>query len=60
LTTAIATGALMALPIGFESGRGMRRLVGNDGNDAASLSSAWFLTPSLVPGTTGALVGRSF
>jgi membrane-associated phospholipid phosphatase len=56
-------GALMALPIGFESGRGMRRLVGNDGsdgNDAASLSSAWFLTPSLVPGTTGALVGRSF
>jgi membrane-associated phospholipid phosphatase len=53
-------GALMALPIGLESGRGMRRLVGGDGGDAAPLPSAWFVAPSLVPGTTGALVGRSF
>jgi hypothetical protein len=50
-------GALMALPIGFESGRGMRRLVVSD---AAPLPSAWFVAPSLSPGTTGALVGRSF
>ena len=50
-------GALMALPIGFESGRGMRRLVVSD---AAPWPSAWFVVPSLSPGTTGAWVGRRF
>jgi membrane-associated phospholipid phosphatase len=53
-------GALMALPIGFETGRGMRRLIGSDGNDAAPLLSAWFVVPSSVPGTTGASVGCRF
>jgi membrane-associated phospholipid phosphatase len=53
-------GALMALPIGLETGRGMRRLVGTSGSDAAPLPSAWFVAPSFSPGTTGASLGRSF
>jgi membrane-associated phospholipid phosphatase len=50
-------GALMALPIGLETGRGTRRLVAGD---VALSPSAWFIAPSLVPGATGASVGRSF
>jgi hypothetical protein len=50
----------MAWPIGFETGRGMRRLIGSAGNDAAPLLSAWFVVPSSVPGTTGASVGCRF
>lgn len=50
-------GALMAFPIGMSTGRGMRSVV--DGKKAAP-PSAWFVTPSLRPEATGAMVGRFF
>lgn len=50
-------GALMAFPIGMSTGRGMRSVV--DGKKAAP-PTAWFMTPSLRPEVTGAMVGRSF
>lgn len=50
-------GALMALPIGLSTGKGMRRLV--QGNKAPS-PSAWFIGPSLRADVTGAVLGRAF
>jgi membrane-associated phospholipid phosphatase len=51
-----AAGALMAFPIGMSTGRGMRSVV--DGRKASP--TAWFVTPSLRPEVSGAMVGRSF
>ena len=48
-------GALMAFPIGMSTGRGMRGVV--DGKKPRP-QSAWFVTPSLRPEVTGAMVGR--
>jgi len=50
-------GALMALPIGLSTGRGMRGVV--DGKKARP-QSAWFVTPSLRSDLTGASLGRAF
>lgn len=50
-------GALMAFPIGMSTGRGMRAVV--DGKKARP-QSAWFVTPSLRPEVTGAMIGRFF
>jgi membrane-associated phospholipid phosphatase len=50
-------GALMALPIGISTGRGMRALVRGA---RAPTPSAWFVTPSLRADTVGALLGRGF
>lgn len=49
-------GALMAFPIGMSTGRGMRSVV--DGKKATP--TAWFVTPSLRPEATGAMLGRFF
>jgi membrane-associated phospholipid phosphatase len=50
-------GALMAFPIGMSTGRGMRAVV--DGKKARP-QSAWFVTPSLRPDMSGAMIGRFF
>ena len=50
-------GALMALPIGLSTGKGMRSLV--QGEKARS-QSAWFIGPSLHADVTGAVLGRAF
>jgi membrane-associated phospholipid phosphatase len=49
-------GALVGLPIGLATGRGMRSVV--DGNKPEK--AAWFVAPSLRPEVAGAMVGRAF
>jgi membrane-associated phospholipid phosphatase len=56
-TSDAVAGALMAFPIGMATGRGMRSVV-EGGNPRPR--SAWFVTPSLRPEVTGAMVGRWF
>jgi len=50
-------GALFAMPIGFSTGQGMRRLVLGE---KAPKQSAWFIVPSLRADVTGAVLGRAF
>jgi hypothetical protein len=50
-------GALLAMPIGLSTGKGMRGLV--QGERARS-QSAWFMGPLLRADTTGAVLGRAF
>jgi membrane-associated phospholipid phosphatase len=50
-------GALMALPIGLSTGKGMRGLV--EGAKPHG-QSAWFVTPALAGNVTGAALGRWF
>jgi membrane-associated phospholipid phosphatase len=50
-------GALMAFPIGMSTGRGMRAVVQGE---KARPQSAWFVTPSLRPEVSGAMIGRIF
>jgi membrane-associated phospholipid phosphatase len=49
-------GALMGLPIGLATGRGMRSVV--DGKPPGK--TAWFVAPSLRPEVAGAMLGRAF
>jgi membrane-associated phospholipid phosphatase len=50
-------GALMAFPIGMSTGRGMRAVVQGEKNHP---QTSWFVTPSLRPDVSGAMIGRFF
>jgi hypothetical protein len=50
-------GALMAIPIGLSTGRGMRSVV--DGKNLRP-QTAWFVAPSLRPEVSGAMIGKFF
>jgi membrane-associated phospholipid phosphatase len=53
----VVAGALMAFPIGFSTGQGMRALVQGE---HVRPTTTWFLTPSLRTDTIGATLGRGF